>query len=95
MNIYNTLFILEYTKDPFSRYGKLRREKNYYLNLSKKKYDYWHRGFDLLSYFNKSVKKYHKYNILKKLIGPSIIINHYRFYYKNSHCYQIIEYEKS
>ena len=46
MNIYNKLFILEYVKDPW-RSSSIWPMRIWYLNISKKKYNYKHRQFDL------------------------------------------------
>jgi len=54
MNIYNKLFILEYTRIPF----KSCNSKMWSLNLSKRKYWYYHRNFNLTAI----IYKYSKYN---------------------------------
>jgi len=77
MNIYNTLYFLEYSKDPkIEIYSSRYRAKIWFLNLSKKKYDYRHRYFDLPSYMRYYMYKiesidYRRYTLYHRLIGPS------------------------
>jgi len=94
MNIYNKLFILEYTKNPFYH---TTGYKSWYLYLSKiHSYDY-HRNFDLpaivsndLYYYanNKCKSTKHlwcQYNKHHRLIGPALINYHSNYkkqYYK-------------
>jgi len=74
MNIYNKLFILEYTKDP-------NKKQFWLLNLSKNKCHYYHRDFDLPSYINESYIIWHQYNQFHRLIGPAhVVIVKYRFF---------------
>jgi len=92
MNIYNTLYFLEYTRDPTE--CTVDNYKDWYLNLSKNKYNYKHRGFDLYCMVSQSYYKcYKQYNQFHRLIGPSIIkINNEKSYYiKDNHC-QTIKY---
>jgi len=78
MNIYNTLYIIEYSKDPI-QYDKC---KYWYSNLSKNYYWYNHGNFDLPSVIHKHSKKWHQYNKRHRLIGPADIVdNHNKFYY--------------
>jgi len=84
MNIYNTLYFLEYSREPI-QYDKC---KCWYLNLSKNRYWYCHRNFDLPAYIYKYKKRWYRFNYLYRLIGNSIIdiytfINKYFTEYKH------------
>jgi len=65
MNLYNKLYILEYTSNPI----EIGFSKLWYLNLSKKKYYYYHREFDLYAYVNPSYKFWYRLNKFNRLIG--------------------------
>jgi len=70
MNLYNKLYFIEYVKSPFlNTYGY----KQWYLNLSKKKYNYKHRIFNLPSVINKYLKFFHRFHIIKNVVGEHII----------------------
>jgi len=78
MNIYNKLFILERCKYPVCWLGT--RTKIWQLNLSKDKYYYRHRGFDLPAsiYYNRIkllyiIKLWLTYGNRYRIIGNSII----------------------
>jgi len=82
MNIYNKLFILEYSRDP--KFYKKNNIKFWYMNLSKNRYHYIHRDFDLLSligymklrnslYPVLETKEWFKFNKIHRLIGFSFV----------------------
>jgi len=76
MNIYNTLYLIEYVRSPcLNIYGY----KQWYLNLSKNKYHYKHRDFDLCSHFSKYCKEWSQYDRYHRLIGPAIV-DHFVFF---------------
>ena len=86
MNIYTKLFIKEYVKYPYCEVG----HKFWYLNLSLKKYWYYHRNFDLVSLITVSQTKkyrqyYFRYKTMHRLIGPAYIRNNInqKLYYIN------------
>jgi len=70
MNIYNTLYILEYNKNPL----KIGTTKNWCLNLSKIKYLKRHRGFDLMGCMHNNYKVWYRYNRRHRLIGPAYML---------------------
>jgi len=91
MNIYNKLFILEYTRNPIHY---MSGDKFWILNLSKDKYNYMHRNFDIAAYIkNNDYRSWKQYNKDHRLIGPAIIryknsrytlirdIENYKYYY--------------
>ena len=93
MNIYNKLFVLEYTRVPVL----YCYSKNWCLNLSKKKYNYNHRDFDLYSFIkfddiNKTkCFSYKKFNNWYRLIGPAFLEIHNgrsRYHFRNRRYYQ-------
>jgi len=85
MNIYNTIYFIEYTKTPIN----YNNSKRWYLNLSKIKHFYKHRNFDLYSYIVRyvKIKKWHRYNKLHRLIdAASIYQGVYKDYYIRNYC---------
>ena len=80
MNIYNKLFILEYSRSPSE---EICFDKIWYLNLSKHKYSYAHRNFDLYSYvdtnqsYKLEYKVWYRYNRYHRLIGPAYLDSFY------------------
>jgi len=83
MNIYNKLYILEYSRD--CNYLLLFGEKYWLLNLSEKKYHYTHRDFDLFSYVSGGVKGWYQYDQRHRLLNPAII-NFTSSFYRNMIC---------
>ena len=82
MNIYNKLFVLEYTKIPKTYTDDICLLKCWSLNYSKNKYRQLHRNFDLPSFMDGEYKIWRVYNQLHRLIGPaSISVNLYKEYY--------------
>ena len=83
MNIYNKLFIVEYTRNPHSK--KPFGYKAFYLNMSKKKYWYYHRKFDLTSLIHKDYKYWYRFYKHHRLMGPANIshIENFKTYYIN------------
>jgi len=84
MNIYNTLYILEYTKIPIL----YCYSKHWYLNLSKSRYNYIHRDFDIFSYISDNYISWIRYDKVHRIIGPATIVsdinipyNFFKFYY--------------
>jgi len=80
MNIYNTLYILEYTRDPYQIINNYQFiDKFWYLNLSKDKYNYKYRSFDLYAALNINYKykwvqkRWLIYGKYYRIIGPEII----------------------
>jgi len=89
MNIYNTLFILEYARSPF----KMHVYKYWTLNLSKKKGNYLHRDFDFICSLSDSYKHWNIRGEKHRLIGPSCIrIDKYKYYYIRNNYYKTILY---
>jgi len=89
MNIYNTLYFLEYSKDPIRSYYY----KDWYMNLSKQKFHYRHREFDLVAIYGYcyNMKGWYKYEKYYRLIGPTIIdINGCKSYYINNELINMI-----
>ena len=87
MNIYNTLYFLEYSKDPVLVY----KSKNWNLNLSNNKCNYSHREFDLCAYIDYSHMVWFAYNKWHRLIGPAYIDlkdYHYLSYYIRHNCFK-------
>jgi len=68
MNIYNTLFILEYSKDPSDNKLDI---KFWFSNLNKN--CHYHRDFDLYSCIGRYTKVWYCYNLIHRLIGPAIV----------------------
>ena len=67
MNIYTKLFLKEYVKDPYFDNSNLSLEWN--LNLSKNKYYFVHREFDLPSLlYDSSSKSWYRNNKLHRYI---------------------------
>ena len=89
MNIYNKLFILEYTRDPcicFHEYFACTSSKRWQLNLSKKKYYYYHRYFDLYTYVRDSstvCKVWIQFHKNHRIIGPANISDNKSYYIRN------------
>jgi len=73
MNIYNTLYFIEYSKDPIL----YNNGKYWILNLSMNCYDINHRDFDLFAVncfsYNYKIKVWKNYDICHRLIGPAHI----------------------
>jgi len=82
MNIYNKLFVIAYVKN--CHYSFFSNEKFWYINLSRAKFYFKHRDFDLYAsarYENFNIgKAWYRYNKLKRLIGPDYIINNEPYY---------------
>jgi len=79
MNIYNTLYFLEYSKEPTRDYNHI---KIWYLNLSKDHYWLCHRDFDLYAFVNTQVRLWIQYNKWHRLLGPAHIDrNNFKAYY--------------
>jgi len=75
MNLYNVLFMIEYTRTPIHY---ILGDKIWILNLSKKKDFYIHRDFDLPAVINNDYKGWYKcdkYHKLIKSTHPYIMIN--------------------
>ena len=89
MNIYNKLFIKEYSRDPIWSFNG----RYWPLNLSFKRYNFNHRNFDLFSIIrnNKSMI-WHRNNKIHRLIGPAYIdvYNCAKMYYLNNTIIKII-----
>jgi len=89
MNIYNKLFVIEYSKDPSMI--NYHDGKYWLTNLSKNKYLDIHRNFDLYAIIYKNNKYWYKHSQKHRLIGPSIIdkMNYIKifksYYIKNKH----------
>jgi len=83
MNIYNKLFILEYTRDPCIYYHSNSFSIHWILNLSENKYWYEHRNFDIVAYINHDYICWSQYNKVHRIIGPASIIqsNNFKSYY--------------
>jgi len=89
MNIYNKLFILEYTKTPHKKFNY----KYFALDISKNKCYYVHRGFDLYAFFGKHYKEWSQYDEKHRLIGPALINRDYfKSYYIRNKQFKIIDY---
>jgi len=67
MNIYNTLYILEYAKSPI--FDIISRDIYWTLQCSKNKYFYYHRGFDLPAKMCKKYKYWLRHGCHYRLIG--------------------------
>jgi len=93
MNIYNTFYFIEYTRNPIftsmntsllKPFGKhIHKYKSWYLNLSKNKYNYRHRTFDLIAFLNMSCCTYktttvmfQPYHYIKKWYRQGYEIRH-------------------
>ena len=86
MNIYNTLYFLEYTRDPHVQYHMLKR---WYMNLSKHKFYERHRDFDLPARTNEDFIFWILFGKLHRLIGPACIKkNDFKEYYIRDEYYK-------
>jgi len=70
MNIYNKLFVLEYTRSPDHNGSS----KIWRLNLSNHICYVFHRDFDLYSYVDSTFKMWYIYGKRKRTIYPSLIV---------------------